>query len=244
MQKCSKWVLWFRNYDNVKSLTPKSVILITRQIMSSSFCPYVKGCLFKTHTVTYKLCVYVTSVFFWYIEDWRNWFRWKAKIDTWLYPKSERVAMWLISGGRVTITVLLSRWTETEVQLKLRSHNAAECSRAFWLLILSSHCPTYHFWCDIFTNCKVAGNGRLFVCLLLFLLFVFGVVLFFYFVVGIFLMGNSGRFFPRGKPAATESRYPTLITVFPSICSICVWPYHRLGGHPALSLSTTASASF
>ena len=43
----------------------------------------------------YELCVCVTSVFFWFRKDWRNWLSWKATIDTrhphllgkWLYPK-------------------------------------------------------------------------------------------------------------------------------------------------------------
>ena len=40
-------------------------------------------------------------------------------------------------------------------------------------------------------------------------------------------MGNSGRF-PRGKPAAAESCYPTWINYWRRVCSISVWPYHRL----------------
>ena len=50
-----------------------------------------------------------------------------------------------------------------------------------------------------------------------------GDVYLFYFLVpvGIFPMGNSGRF-PRGKPAATELRYPTLINYYPSECSTFV----------------------
>ena len=32
---------------------------------------------------------------------------------------------------------------------------------------------------------------------------------------------------PRGKPAAAELRYPTLINSSPSVRSIFVWPYHQ-----------------
>ena len=48
--------------------------------------------------------------------DWRNWFRWKAKIvnmapplGKWQYPNSDRAAMRLILGGMVTNTYLYTQ---------------------------------------------------------------------------------------------------------------------------------------
>ena len=48
--------------------------------------------------------------------------------------------------------------------------------------------------------------------------------------MGIIPMGNSDLF-PRGKSGETESRYPTLINYWLSVCLILVWPYrHQLWG--------------
>ena len=110
MQKVSKSVHWFWNYDtdSVKSLTPKNVILRNQQI-KLSYSHYWRVASFKHLLMTHTLFVCVRSIFFWCRKDWRNWFHWKGKIDSmapplgnWLYPKSEQVAIQLILGGRVT----------------------------------------------------------------------------------------------------------------------------------------------
>ena len=84
-----------KNYQNrstgfeimTMSLTPKSVILRNRQIKLSSY--ILDGGLlncFKHILMTLINCLYyVTSVFFMY-KNWRNWFSWKAKMDTYATP--------------------------------------------------------------------------------------------------------------------------------------------------------------
>ena len=79
----------------------------------------------------------VTSVFFWRRKDWRNWFSWKAKIDArhpllgkWLVllrytQKIERVAMRLISGGRVTY-VVFTLWWDIHLHGHFQKYNYVE----------------------------------------------------------------------------------------------------------------------
>ena len=52
------------------------------KIKLSSDSPYCRVACFKHLLMTHKLCVSVLIVFFWCRKDWRNWFRWNAKIDT------------------------------------------------------------------------------------------------------------------------------------------------------------------
>ena len=117
-KKISKSVHWFWNYDNNYEVTDtqKSVILRNRPVKFSSYSPYWTVACFKhmLMTIINFMCVCVASVCFWCRKDWINWFRWKAKIKTWhpwwesgSVPKSERVAMRLISGGRVTFHVCI-----------------------------------------------------------------------------------------------------------------------------------------
>ena len=114
MQKLSKWVLWFWNYDSVKSLTvTPHVILRNQQVKLLSYSPYWRVASFKhlLMTLIYTFCA-CKKYIFGCRKDWRNWFCWKAKLDTmapplenWLYPESDRVAIQLIFGGRVTYNI-------------------------------------------------------------------------------------------------------------------------------------------
>ena len=82
MQTLSESVHWFWNCDNVKSLMPKSFILRNCQIEFSSYSPYWRVACFKYLIMKHKLFVCVTLVFFWCRNKGRNWFNWKAKIDS------------------------------------------------------------------------------------------------------------------------------------------------------------------